>query len=277
MTPRIGASTAAQRSRIVFALAAGGVAFTAIQLIVGNQIGIFPIPGGDTFIWDRVGDQIRSGSIDIYTIQANRDSTFWYAPPWAILWAALSWLPVEIFYALIFVAKVAALRVIAGSWMGAGIVCWFPLVAFDLASGNLNLVIAASIVAAVMARPQLAVFTSLAKLSPALAIDPRQWRVVVIVGLISFAVTLPWLGLWPAWVAHLVGGFGQPFGPQVGIPFVIRFPMAIVLVALRRPWSRALAAFIAIPALYYGSLVVAVAPVAVAIRSRMAGRIPEES
>jgi hypothetical protein len=261
-------------SRLWFALAAGGVAFTAIQLVVGNRIGIFPVPGGDTYIWDRVGDLLRSGNLDVYAIQANRDNTFWYAPPWAVVWAAVSWLPPEVLYALLFVAKVGALRVIGGSWTAAGLACWFPLVAFDLASGNLNLVIAAAIVAAVYGRPGPAVAMSLAKLSPALAIDLRQWRRVLALGLICLAITLPWLALWPAWFAHLVDGFGQPFGPQVAVPFVIRFPIALGLVAFRRRWSRALAAFIAIPALYYGSLVVLVAPVAVICReltSRGAG------
>ena len=256
-----------------FGLAAGGVAFTAIQIVVGHQIGIFPIPGGDTFIWDRVGDQLRAGDHAIYAIQPTPDDTFWYAPPWAVVWAALSWLPVELLYGLLFVAKVLALRVIGGSWIGAGVACWFPLVAFDLASGNLNLVIAAAIVAAVHGRPWLAVVTAFAKLSPALAIDPRQWREVVAVAAVFAAVSLPFLDLWPAWFSHLVDGYGQPFGPQVGLPFVLRLAVAIVLVATRRGWARALGAAIAIPALYYGSLVILIAPVAVASREWI-GRQP---
>ena len=250
-----------------FALALGGVAFTAIQWIVGSQIGIFPIPGGDTYLWDRVGDQIRAGAGgEIYAVMANRDATFWYAPPWAIFWAALSWMPIELLYLLIVGAKIAALRVIGGSWIGAGLVCWFPLVAFDLASGNFNLVIAASIVAAVRARPRLAVAMALAKLSPALAIHPSQWRIALGTALIFVAVSIPWLALWPAWIGHLVAGFGQPFGPQIGVPFLVRAAAALVLLAIGRRWSRALAAAVAIPALYYASIVILVAPVAVVVR-----------
>jgi hypothetical protein len=259
-----------------FAFAVGGVAFVAIQLIVGKHIGIFPIPGGDTYLWDRVGDQIRSGAGgEIYAVMANRDATFWYAPPWAVIWAATSWVPIEGLYGLLFVAKVLALRIIGGSWIGAGIACWFPLVAFDLASGNLNLVIAASIVAAVRGRPGLGVLMAFAKLSPALAIDPHQWRTVGLVGLAALALTIPWLALWPAWLNHLAEGYGQPFGPQVSIPFLVRFPIALILVATQRPWARALAAFIAIPALYYASLVVAIAPAAVFARELATRRVAD--
>ena len=256
-----------ERQSLWFTVAAGGVAFTAVQWIVGYQMGIFPIPGGDTYIWDRVGDQIRNGaSGDIYAVMANRDATFWYAPPWAVIWASISWIPVEGLYAALIVAKVAALRIIAGSWIGAGIACWFPLVAFDLASGNINLVLAAAIVAAVNGRPGLAVAMALAKLSPALALDFGQWRRIVASSLVALAITIPWLGLWPAWLTHLVGGYGQPFGPQVAVPFAIRFVVALLLIATGRRWARALAAFVAIPAMYFGSLVVAIAPVAVALR-----------
>jgi hypothetical protein len=260
---RIGARAQA----VWFALAVGGVAFTAIQLYVGNQIGIFPIPGGDTYLWDRVGDQIRSGAGgEIYAVMANRDTTFWYAPPWAIFWAAISWIPIEALYGLLFVAKVLSLRVIGGSWIGAGIACWFPLVAFDLASGNINLVIAASIVAAVRARPRLAVAMALAKLSPALAIHPDQWRIALQTAVVCAAITILWLPLWPAWISHLIAGFGQPFGPQIGIPFLVRAAAALVLLAIGRRWSRSLAAAVAIPALYYASLVILIAPVAVVVR-----------
>lgn len=251
-------------------LAFGGIAFTLLQLVVGFQLGLFPIPSRDALIWDRVGDAIWTG-VPIYYLAPVATDSFWYAPPIAVAFAAVSWLPIEAQALLLLVGRIAALRVIAGSWVGAGIACWFPLVAFDLGGGNINLLVAAAIVLAVDRRPQLAVWGALAKLGPALAIDPRDWRKVVPVALVALAITLPWLHLWPEYVNHLVGNIAVPLGPQVPVPIWIRVAAALALLALvRTRWARALAATIAIPAFYWGSLVVLIAPVAVLIRDRLA-------
>jgi len=255
-------------SRLVLALSAGGVAFTILQIAIGTQIGLFPIPPGDTLIWDRVGDGLRAGDPTYYRAEPLTDS-FWYAPPWAVAFAALSWLPVEALHIALIAVKVASLRVVAGSWIAAGICGWFPLVAFDLASGSFNLLMAAAIVAAVRGDPRLAVVAALAKFGPILAVDPRQWRTVVGVALIAFAVTLPWLSLWPAWFGHIMGNVGSPLGPQIPLPIPVRWLAALGLLVLNRPWTRALAACIAIPAFYWGSVVVLIAPVAVFVRARL--------
>src|SRR6476469_5425281 len=52
----------------LFVISASGVASLAMQVITGWQMGLFPIPGGDTLLWDRVGDAIRAGSNDIYAL-----------------------------------------------------------------------------------------------------------------------------------------------------------------------------------------------------------------
>jgi hypothetical protein len=170
----------------------------------------------------------------------------------------------------VFVAvKIVSLRVIAGSWLGAGVAAWFPLVAFDLASGSFNLLMAAAIVAAARGRPELAVVAALAKFGPILAIDPRQWRSVLPIAVVAALITLPWLSLWPEWIGFLVAYAGSALGPQLPIPMLLRWALALGLLALRRPWTRALAATIAIPAFYWGSLVILVAPVAVWFRQRL--------
>ena len=255
-----------RHGRWVLALSFGGVAFALVQLIIGMQSGLFPVPGGDERIWDRVGDAIWTGA-PIYFLAPVPTDSFWYAPPVAVIFGFLSWLPVEAQHWLFTLVKIASLRVIAGSWVGAGIACWFPLVAFELGGGNFNLLIAAAIVAAIDRRPALAVLGALAKLGPALAIDRRDWRRAGLVLAGFVAISLPWLPLWPAYVAHLAANLGFPLGPQVPIPFAVRLAAAVILlVAVRRPWARALAATIAIPAFYWGSLVVLIAPVAIALR-----------
>lgn len=253
------------------ALAAGGAAFTLLQIAIGSQTGLFPIPPGDILIWDRVGDGLRNGDPIYYAAQPLTDS-FWYAPPWAVFFAATSWLPTWGLHLAFVAVKLLSLRIIAGSWLGAGLAAWFPLVAFDIASGSFNLLMAAAIVAAVRGRPELAVVAALAKFGPILAVDPRQWRTALLVALVAAFLTLPWLSLWPAWIDHLAANVGSALGPQLPVPVPVRWGLAVGLLAVRRPWARALAATIAIPAFYWGSLVILIAPIAVWFRDR---RVPE--
>ena len=262
----LGGERAAVPSRVRVALAAGGVAFTAIQLIVGTQMGIFPVPPGDELIWDRVGDAVWTGAPIYYNAPVLTDS-FWYAPPIAVLFATVSWLPLLAQHVLFTVLRIASLRVIAGSWVGAGIACWFPLVAFELGGGNFNLLVAAGIVAAIGRRPELATIAAFAKFGPALALDSRDWRRVGAVAVALIAITIPWLHLWPEYATHLMGNLSSQLGPQVPIPFALRLVVAFgLLLVVRTGWARALAATLAIPAFYWGSLVILIAPVAIALR-----------
>jgi hypothetical protein len=255
---------------IAVGLSVGGYLMFAAVIWWGYTNGRFGIPGGDTYIWDRTGDLLRAGG-DVYAIQPERGATIWYAPPWIVLFGAVSWLPIQVLYAGIVAAEVVALRYLAGSWLAVGFTGWFPLVAFELVSGSFNLVLAAAIVAAIDRRPAAATILAFAKLSPILAVHPRDWRVVAATAGVLFVITLPWVGLWPEWVMHLVDAYGKPLGPQIPIPFVARGVVAVGLLALWRPWSRAAAAFVAIPAMYWSSLVIVLAPIAVIAR-----RLPSE-
>jgi hypothetical protein len=138
---------------------------------------------------------------------------------------------------------------------------------WELLSGHLNLLIAAGIVRAVQGQPGIAVAMTFAKLSPIAAADPRDWRPIIGVAAGAIILTLPWLDLWPAWILTLADAYGKPgIGPQVPVPFVLRGLVAIALIALWRPWSRALAAVVALPAFYWWSFVMLIAPLAVVVR-----------
>ena len=247
------------RQHLLFALSVSGVIFLVMLYVIGRQQGMFPIPAGDSLLWDRTGDALRAGQTPYFLPSTN--DPFFYAPPFAVVFAALSWMPPVTINALTTICAVVALRLIAGSWRGAGIACWFPLVVFAVVDGNFNLLIAAGIVLAVRGDPRLAAVGAMLKLAPALVI--RDWRRVVPIVVVAVAITLPWLSLWPEWVAHLVRAYGVPYGPQVPVPFVVRIAITLPLVVFGRPWMRALGAALAIPALYWGSLVVFIAPVAV--------------
>lgn len=263
---------ARRHSRWLIVASFGGIAFTLVQLIVGSQAGMFPIPGRDELIWDRVGDAIWTGAPIYYRAPDPTDS-FWYTPPIAVLFGLVSWLPVVAQHWLFTLVRILSLRVIGGSWIGAGVACWFPLVAFDLGGGNFNLVIVAAIVAAVDRRPSLAVLAALAKFGPALAIDSRDLRRAVLVGAAMLALSLPWAYLWPQYATHMISNIGSPLGPQIPVPYWLRLgAAAALLLAIRRPWARALAAILAVPAFYWGSLVLLLAPFTVAIRGEIPAR-----
>lgn len=115
----------------------------------------------------RVGDQIRDFL------------AFLYGPPWAVLWAPLSLLPVDLVVAAVLVAQILALRYVADSWRAAAIVSAVPFVTGEPAAGNVNIVMAAAILAAARNRPgggaAVALF-GLAKVAPfaVLAVASRR-------------------------------------------------------------------------------------------------------
>jgi hypothetical protein len=266
--PPLGAaSTVAReptsRRRLVwFALGMGGWAFAVLIWVVGFQEGRFVFPGGEVRVfYESAGQAFRSGA-DPYAI--NSDGTaFFYAPPWAAAFAMLSWAGPAAIHAAILVADLLALRYMARGWVRAGVLCWFLLVPWEMAAGQINLIMAASIVAAVRGTAWPAALTALAKVSPVFAVARRDWRLFAIALAAAAVLSLPRLDLWPLWIERLVWGLSNPLGPLVPVPFVVRLPVAIVLVAWGRPWSRALGAVLATPGFYWASLVLLVAPAVV--------------
>ena len=102
-----------------------------------------------------------------------------------------------------------------GDWRRLGYLLWFPLVAFELAAGQVNLIIAAAIVAAQRGIVWPLAIVSFGKVWPALALPLRYWRPFLFaLGLVAL-VTLPWLYLWPQWVAALLDAAPHPLGPVV--------------------------------------------------------------
>ena len=61
---------------------------------------------------------------------------FLYAPPWAVLAAVASFLPLDLLSAILLGGQVLALRYIAGSWRVAGLLGWLPFVPRELVTGN---------------------------------------------------------------------------------------------------------------------------------------------
>ena len=252
-------------------LSVAGYAFTTAMLVIGFRSGQWPFPGGDVVdFYARAGDALRSGG-DVYL------PGFLYGPPWAVVFGAVSWVGPGAIQIGVLALDALALWVIAGGNLRRlGWLLWFPLIPFELAAGQLNLLIAAAIVAAQRGVAWPLAAMTLAKVWPIVALPVRDWRQFV-VALAAFSlISLPWIGLWPEWVATLVAQSSHPLGPLVPVPFLVRAPIAIALVALQRPWSRALAAAIANPGLYWGQLVVLVAPLSLwLMRDELTGEAAE--
>ncbi len=245
------------------AFAIGGYACCIVFLIVGFTSGRWPFPGGDVAVfYGPAGDALRAGG-EVYF------PGFLYGPPWAVAFAAVSWLGPAAIHAIILALDAVALWTIAwGNWRRLGYILWIPLIPYELAAGQLNLLIAAAIVAAQHGIVWPLAAMTLAKVWPAIALPLRHWRRFLI-ALAAFAlISLPWLYLWPQWIAALVDTSAHPFGPVVPVPWVARAAVAVLLLTLRRPWARALAAAISSPGLYWGQLVVLVAPLSLWLARR---------
>lgn len=208
--------------------------------------------GSDIHVWDRVGDQVWAG-ISPYSSALPWYELFFYAPPWALIWAGISWLPLEAQALTVFAVELAALRYIAGSWLRVGYLGLCFVTGGELMHGNINLVIAAGLTAAIRGDSRLATLGAMAKLSPVFAI--REWRGPTVVLAAAFLLTLPIIGWWLEWGQQLAFASTQSIGFQVPYPLRLAVAGGIVVVFRRSWWSGCIAAAVAIPGLYVYSIV----------------------
>ena len=210
--------------------------------------------GVDLDAYLRAGDDFVAGN-PVYIGEIGEYDVFSYAPPWVVLFGALSWVPDMAMQVGIMVLSLLCVRYVAGSWLWSGLVFLYPVSVMVMLSGNIEWLIAASLVLAAYGRGEPVVFMALAKVAPIFGLRPSQWRQVVLVLALAFAVTLPWLHLWPEWIEHLLR---QPtsIDIHIGPPWYWRLPFAAALLLVRRPWARALAVVVGMPSLWLGTLVI---------------------
>ena len=225
--------------RVRIALSIYGYLTTAavIVLITFNTAGF----AHDVPIWDRTGDMLRAGASP-YGSGYDRNLLFLYAPPWALIFAGVTWLPQPVQVGGLFALEVLAWRICAGSWRRVGYLGMFPVFGFELAVGQINLLIAAAVALALRGDGRWAVVAAFAKLSPVLAI--RDWRRPLLVALLFLLATAPVFWLWGEWVRQVVA---YAAGGDDPIPYWVRLAVGIALVATRRRWAAGLAVFVAIP------------------------------
>lgn len=230
---------------------AGAVVCTG-QVLLWSSMGAWPFH--DTADSWLAGHRLLVGEA-VYVIDVNAFLNFIYGPPWAVLFAPISLVPLEVVEVVLFALQVLALRYVAGSWVAAGLFAWLPFVPRELVTGNVDLIMAAAILAAIRGVGWPVALFAFAKFSPALVLlggNRRQWIEAIVTGAILVAITLPWFHLWGEWLTVLLA---KPVGGSSWLPLVLRLPIVALLVALRRPWALAAAAGLLTPAFHFHSVV----------------------
>ena len=231
-------------------LSVAGALVCAGQIVQWSLLGAWPFH--DTVAYWLAGRHLLEGA-PVYT--SGLFLAFLYAPPWAILWAPISLLPIDLVVAGLLILQVLALRYVVGSWVAVGLVAWIPFVPRELATGNVDFLMAAAILAGIRGSGGPISLFAFAKFSPALVLlggSRRQWRTALVAGVALVAITLPWWHLWVDWVAMLLS---NPEGGDSVVPLIVRLPIVVALLAVRRPWALAAGAALLTPAFHFHSVV----------------------
>lgn len=194
-----------------------------------------------------------------------------YSPAFLQLLAPLKVLPWQAFMAVWTTIQLGAVLVLTGRrWFVAGVI----LGLMELAGGNIHLLLAAAMVLG-FRWPAAWALVLLTKITPGVGLlwflIRREWRnlgialgATALIAAVSF-VSMPdaWLE-WVGVLSRIAGRDGT--WAAVPIPFLVRLPVAIVLVVwgarTDRRWVVPVAGMLALPALWYGGLSMLLAVIA---------------
>jgi hypothetical protein len=215
-----------------------------------------PVPAGDAHAY---------WAVDIanpYSRPVATQDAFTYTPPAALFFFVLGHLPFEVFEALWTLLLGFALLWLTGPWALAFLV--LPVVASDLYLGNIHVLLAATVVGS-LRRPGLWAIPLLTKPSVGVGllwfVFRREWgRLAIALGVTAAVAALAFVlapTLWPAWIEYILGtGLSPNTGTAyvVPIPFLVRLPAAVLLVAwgarTNRPWTLPTASMLGLPVLW---------------------------
>lgn len=196
-----------------------------------------------------------------------QDSGAWmvYPPPAVLVVAPLTLLPFPAFYALLTAGSMAALVWLVGwRWAGFAVVLYPPAM-IDLLNGNIHILLAAALVAGAWPALLLTKFTTgVGLLAPLLE---RRWRLLawtvgVTAALCLLSIAILGVGVWRDYFAMLSEGAGRTqVGHAIPLPFLVRLPFAVALVAAATRWRWLLpfGVMLALPAVWWSSLALLVA------------------
>jgi hypothetical protein len=195
-----------------------------------------------------------------------------YSPAFLQAIAPLKALPWPAFLAAWTAILLVAVRWLSGPRLYALAIA---LVAFEIAGGNIHLLMAAAVVAG-FRWPWTWSFLLLTKVTPGIGLTwfavRGEWRnLAIALGATAAIVAASYAvspAAWAEWVDVLVASAGKTTGTwaSIGLPLWVRLPAAVALVAwggrTDRRWTVPVAAMLALPALWFGgfSMLLAVIP-----------------
>jgi hypothetical protein len=209
-----------------------------------------------------------------YSAEPGEYGAYLYSPAFQQMLAPALGLAWQEFLALWTAMLMGALLLLSGPVL---FVLMLPLAFFELWGGNITLLLALAIVVG-FRYPASWSFVLLTKVTPGIGLLwfalRREWRnLAVALGATALVVGVSWLidpRAWGAWLDLLTREAGSPFGPPapgaIGIPLVLRLPVAALVVGYGALTNRRslvpVAALIAMPVLWWGSLSLLIAVVA---------------
>jgi hypothetical protein len=242
------------------ALSLGWIGFFWIWLI-GFQ-GTFVEVDAQAYWGIRLDDLYRD-------TQLGDQGAFLYSPLIAWLFLPFSWIPYEVFYAILAAVNLGALVWLLGPELAAISLLLQP-VSNEVARGNIHLLMAVAIVAG-FRYPGAWAWILLTKVTPAIGLlwfaFRRQWRHLAValgwtVGLVAISFVAAH-DLWIRWVTMLLGNVESTRPSVLEIPVLPRLAIAVLLLALgawrNRPAIVPIAALLALPAVWTNSLAMLVA------------------
>jgi hypothetical protein len=202
---------------------------------------------------------------DLYTGRTNWNSigAYPYSPAFAMLVYPLNLLPWTVFVAAWTAILIGAVWYLTGREL---FLLGMIVGAMEIAGGNVSLLLAAAIVAG-FRHPWTWAFVLLTKITPGIGLLwfalRREWRPLAIaLGATGLVVAISFVLMphnWFAWIELLLANTGKSgTWAAIPIPLWVRGPIAVVLLVWGAPrnqrWVVPVAAMLALPALWYGSL-----------------------
>lgn len=206
-----------------------------------------------------------------YGADAGEYGAYLYSPAFTQLFGPLLTLNWPQFLGLWTALLLGVLILLAGP---ALFVLMLPIAFFELWGGNIHLLLALAIVVG-LRHPAAWSFVLLTKVTPGVGLlwfaVRREWRhlggaIAATLAIIGISMVID-AGMWSAWLDLLTRETGNSTPPgSIGIPLGVRLPFAAIVVVFaavtNRRWLVPLGALLALPVLWWGSLSLLIAVVA---------------
>ena len=206
--------------------------------------------GIDTYAYWLAGSNVTSGEPLYWARAIDEMGGYFYPPPFAQVWSAVSFAPEVATEWGWRILGVLSIRYMAGSWMVAGLWWLYPGTLYELSFGNVTFQVAALTVAALRGRAEGVFPATLVKFSAA-AVVPFLWlrrrdtrRGLVIGAVIAAAIVVTSALLAPVLWRDYVGVLGSQSSlsfegtaiihilPTPASDYILRIAIAAIVIAI---------------------------------------------